>query len=62
LIIGVLAEKKRKKHSAFVEAESLAAASGAVSEVAHDMKAAPYGHWRYCDPGGQRTGFSSSKR
>jgi two-component system sensor histidine kinase HydH len=37
-IIGYLVEKERKKHSALVKTERLAAVGKAVSEIAHDMK------------------------
>jgi two-component system sensor histidine kinase HydH len=38
LVIGLLVEKERRKHSALLRAESLAAIGRTVSEVAHDMK------------------------
>jgi len=37
-ILGFLVEREKKKHTALVRAESLAAIGKAVSEVAHDMK------------------------
>ena len=37
-ILGFLVERERKKHTALVQAESLAAIGKAVSEIAHDMK------------------------
>jgi len=38
-VIGILVERERKRQRALVESKSLAAVGGAVSEVAHDMKA-----------------------
>ncbi len=38
LILGILVERERKKHSALVGAESLAAVGRTVLELAHDMK------------------------
>ena len=37
-ILGFLVERERKKHTALVRTESLAAIGKAVSEIAHDMK------------------------
>jgi len=37
-ILGILAEREKKKHTTLVQAERLAAIGKAVAEVAHDMK------------------------